>query len=349
LNDLNLEFREFLLDQTGSRSQIETFLTRFDLKLEELEYYVGVFENGTMVAGGGYYKNIIKCVAVDENWRSCGLTSKLISHLYSLLRDQGKNNVFIYTKPYNSEIFQSLGFHPVGKTSEVILLESDHQGLSSYLDGLRQHQHPGVNGSIVMNCNPFTLGHQHLVEQAAARCDWLNIFLVKEERSIFPYSARLDLVRQGTNHLDNLSVHEGSDYIISSATFPTYFLKENSNIVEIQAKLDVDIFSRHIAPALNISRRFAGEEPFDPVTATYNAVMGRELPRLGITFDVIPRLCADGEAISASRVRKLMASGQLGMVRPLVPDTTWQYLTSAAAKPIVDPLTRTIKQEISGT
>ncbi len=45
-----------------------------------------------------------------------------------------------------------------------------------------------------MNANPFTNGHRYLIQQAAAQCDWLHLFLVKEDSSRFPYEDRLDLV-----------------------------------------------------------------------------------------------------------------------------------------------------------
>lgn len=46
----------------------------------------------------------------------------------------------------------------------------------------------------MMNANPFTNGHRYLIQQAAAQCDWLHLFLVKEDSSRFPYEDRLDLV-----------------------------------------------------------------------------------------------------------------------------------------------------------
>ncbi len=88
-----------------------------------------------------------------------------------------------------------------------------------------------------MNANPFTLGHRHLVEQAAAQCDALHLFVVREDASFFPFSARLEMVRAGVAHLPNVVVHEGSQYIISRATFPAYFLKETGKVQQAWSEI----------------------------------------------------------------------------------------------------------------
>ncbi len=77
-----------------------------------------------------------------------------------------------------------------------------------------------------MNANPFTLGHQFLVEKAAKECDWLHLFVVQEEGSEFSFFDRFEMIKAGTRHIDNITIHPGSKYIISRATFPTYFIKD---------------------------------------------------------------------------------------------------------------------------
>ena len=77
-----------------------------------------------------------------------------------------------------------------------------------------------------MNANPFTLGHQYLAEQAAAASSVLHIFLVSEGLSLFPYEARRRLAEEGTKHLDNVILHSTEPYMISNATFPGYFQKD---------------------------------------------------------------------------------------------------------------------------
>ena len=50
--------------------------------------------------------------------------------------------------------------------------------------------------ALVMNANPFTLGHQYPVEKAAAESDILHLFIVSEDQSLVPFSVRKQLVRK---------------------------------------------------------------------------------------------------------------------------------------------------------
>jgi len=321
-----LEIRQLFLSMASCRQQIDTFLARHELRRDTLEYYAGVFLGEEMVAGGGYDKNVIKCIAAEEDMQGMGLSNALISHLRQLIRQQGYSNAFLFTKPRNRKIFESLAFYPVGQADKAILLESDRRGVTRFCEELAKHRKDGRIGAIVMNCNPFTRGHQYLAEYAAKHCDHLHIFVVEEDRSAFPFAARKQLVQQGCAHLSNVTVHSGGPYIISGATFPSYFIKEMSDVVETHAQLDIDIFARHIVPALGIHVRFAGEEPQDGVTRLYNAAMQQLLPQHGVEVCIIPRLQEDGAPISASRVRALIKEGQTQQVEPLVPESTYEYI-----------------------
>ena len=178
-----------------------------------------------------------------------------------------------------------------------------------------------------MNCNPFTLGHRALIEYAAARCQVLHIFVVEEDRSLFPFADRLRLVEAGTADLPGVRVHPSGPYMISAATFPTYFLKKDEPATQVQTRLDITIFAQRIAPALHIQVRFAGQEPLDPATERYNGAMREILPACGIRFEEIPRLALDGQAVSASRVRRLLEEqGVTQQVLDLVPPCTQTYL-----------------------
>lgn len=181
-------------------------------------------------------------------------------------------------------------------------------------------------GSIVMNCNPFTLGHRYLIEQSAAKCERLFIFVVEEDKSIFPFADRIDLVRQGTKDIKNVTVIPSGKFIISSLTFTDYFGKSEMQDRTIDPSMDVELFGRYIAPQLGINIRFAGEEPLDNVTRQYNEAMGRILPRHGVRFEVIPRKESGGQVISASRVRKLLETNDFKSIKKIVPRTTLEYL-----------------------
>lgn len=183
-----------------------------------------------------------------------------------------------------------------------------------------------VIGSVVMNCNPFTLGHRYLVEKALEQCDYLAIFVVQENKSDFPFEDRLRLVDEGVADLKNVAVIPSGRFILSSLTFSEYFNKSELQDREIDTSTDVLVFAQEIAPCLHITKRFAGEEPFDRVTRQYNETMRRTLPEYGIEFVEIPRMQADGNAVSASRVRHLLAEGEFETLKSLVPETTFQYL-----------------------
>jgi [citrate (pro-3S)-lyase] ligase len=190
----------------------------------------------------------------------------------------------------------------------------------------------GEIGAIVMNCNPFTLGHQYLVEYAAERMSHLYVFVVEEDLSIFPFEDRFLLVQQGVEHLGNVTVVPSGQFIISKATFKEYFIKETQQDTVIDASQDLSIFADSIAPALRISTRFVGEEPTDNVTRQYNVAMMAILPQKGIAVKVIPRREQRGEPISASKVRKLLEGADFDGISELVPITTLDYLREYCKK-----------------
>ena len=178
-----------------------------------------------------------------------------------------------------------------------------------------------------MNCNPFTLGHRYLIEQAAKQVERLYVMVVREDCSLFAYTERKAMVEQGVADIENVSVIDGSDYAISRATFPTYFLKRLDDAADTQMLLDLDLFRRHIAPALGATVRFVGTEPTDQLTRRYNQLMHEALKDVRET----DRLEKDGYAVSASRVRKAMEEGDMNTIRQLVPPTTLPYIIAHLA------------------
>lgn len=182
-------------------------------------------------------------------------------------------------------------------------------------------------GSIVMNCNPFTLGHRYLIEQALKECDYLAIFVVQEDKSNFSFEDRLRLVSEGVADLPNVMVIPSGRFIISSLTFSEYFNKSELQEREIDTSNDIIIFAKEIAPCLHITKRFVGEEPLDKVTKQYNESMKKILPEYGIQYIEIPRIKSDDEVISASRVRRLLEQSDFLAIKKLVPESTFKYLT----------------------
>lgn len=184
-----------------------------------------------------------------------------------------------------------------------------------------------LRGVVVMNCNPFTLGHRYLIEQAAKQVERLFVMVVREDCSLFAYAERKAMVEEGVAHLENVTVIDGSEYAISQATFPTYFLKRLDDAADTQMLLDLDLFRRHIAPALGAIVRFVGTEPTDRLTRRYNQLMHEMLADVRET----DRLEKEGNAVSASRVRKAMEQGDMSTIRQLVPPTTLPYIIAHLA------------------
>lgn len=312
------------------RQALAAFLAKHELTFEQdIQTAFGVYdEDDTLVACGCAAGALLKCFAVSPELRGQNTLGLLVSALTQERFAAGLYDLFVITRKKNEELFANCGLYPVVRTPDLVLLENVQNGPASFAAPLRQ---PGDEcsqvGAIVMNCNPFTLGHRALIEYAASRCDVLHVFAVSEDRSFFPTDVRCRLVRKGAADLPNVRVHPSGNYMISSATFPTYFLKKGEDAVRLQSELDITLFAERIAPLLNITKRFAGQEPLDPVTAKYNDAMRGILPEHGIEFCEIPRVTRGGEVISASRVRQLLLDkGVCEEVLALVPQCTRQYL-----------------------
>jgi [citrate (pro-3S)-lyase] ligase len=312
--------------------ELRGFLSQNGLKYDEgAEYSVILREEGRIAASGSLDGRVLKCIAVSPDFQGSGAAAQIITELISEAARRGVYHLFLFTKPENEGLFGSLGFFPISKTGEALLMENKKEGITNFVKALAINAPPGnvVNntaGGVVVNCNPFSKGHRYLIETAAAQCALLHVFVVAENKSAFPADLRLNMVRAGTADLPNVRVHSTGPYLISSATFPGYFLKDSLSPEEVNTELDITIFAEHFAGPLGIGVRFAGAEPFDPVTQKYNRQMAALLPRYNIRFVEIPRLESGGSPISAGRIRKLLQEGNLDAAAELAPETTMEYL-----------------------
>ncbi|WP_070000931.1 [citrate (pro-3S)-lyase] ligase [Cellulosilyticum sp. I15G10I2] len=332
--------RSVLLNYKPEKDEVISFLKRQGLAFEEdIEYTMVLLDKEKIIATGSLNDNVLKCIVVDDRYRNLGLMNKVVTHLIQEAYQNNQTHLFVYTKPANELQFNSLGFYTIEKTEDVLLLENAKDGIVDFIRQLKKEKRQGEKiASIVVNCNPFTKGHRYLIETAAADNDWVHVFVVCEEKSVFPSQIRYELVKEGTRDLKNVSIHKGIDYIISSATFPSYFLKEDQDIVQIHARLDLNIFGLYIAKALEVNSRYIGEEPYCMVTKKYNEEMKKVLPTFGIDVHEIPRKEQGGEAVSASRVRKLLKEDDLAAIKKIVPPTTYNFLISKAALPIINKI-----------
>lgn len=341
---MEFTIKEVDLHNPEERKEIERFLEKLGLQLEEGVEYTLALKNsrGEIVGTGSFEGKVLKCIGVDPDYQEAGLAGKIVSALIEELRNRGRFHYFIFTSPEGAERFKELGFRELAKGEPLfVLLEGGIGGIDDYISYLRENRVENVKDAsgCVVNCNPFTLGHQHLIETAASRSEFVYIIVVEEERSLFPFKVRYKLVREGTKHLKNVKVLKGGDYAVSSATFPSYFLRgrESLEIALSQARLDVSIFAKYIAPALGIRKRFVAEEPYCPVTAQFNKAMKEILPKHGIELIEIPRRRTEkGEIISASTVRDLIRKDAWEDIKRFVPMTTYEFLISEEAKPIIE-------------
>jgi [citrate (pro-3S)-lyase] ligase len=314
-------------------SALQEFLRKAGLDYEpSIEFTANILQDEEIVATGSLDGNILKCIAVSEAHQSEGLTATIITELQKEAFFRNLHHLFLFTKPKNCNLFESLFFYPVAQTDDALLMENKRNGIQDFVASLECPTKVGVIGSIVANCNPFTLGHRYLIETAASQCDWLHVFILSEDRSTFSAETRFELAKRSTEDLPNVTLHHTGDYLISYATFPRYFIQDKSRTTDIQCQLDIEIFKKYFAPALNITRRYIGTEPLSPVTNAYNQQLKHDLPRSGIQVLEIPRLEISGIPISASAVRAALAKNDFAGLKNLVPLPTYQYLLDTYKK-----------------
>lgn len=298
-----------------------------------IDFSVMLCEDDEIIATASLDGNTVKCAAVSPIHRGEGWMAQLMTTIRQEAFQRGADHLMLYTKPANSMLFREFGFHPIVRTDSVLLMENTRHGLDDFLSALeRPASACKTVGCIVANCNPFTLGHRYLIETAARQVDALHVFILSENKGMFSPNVRLSLVKAGCADLKNVFLHFTGSYMVSAATFPIYFIKDKSRAEDIHCEADIRLFGERFVPALNITHRFVGTEPNCSITNAYNARLKSLLPDYGVNVMEIPRRENAGEAISASRVRALLAQGDWKAIEPLVPETTYQYLIRSFAK-----------------
>lgn len=305
-----------------------------------LDYTCGMYDDEmNLIATGSCFGNTLRCMAVSHTHQGEGLMNSIVSHLIEVQFSRGNTHLFLYTKCDSARFFGDLGFYEIARINgQIVFMENKRTGFSSYLNSLEKQKESAPRiAALVMNANPFTLGHQYLVEKAASENDILHLFIVSEDASLVPFSVRKKLVMEGTAHLKNIRYHDSGPYIISNATFPSYFQKDEQAVIESHAMLDLTVFTK-IASALGSNRRYVGEEPTSLVTGIYNQIMSEKLPENGIECVIVPRKENKGAVISASTVRQALKEENWPLLEELVPETTLNYFKSPDARPVIDKI-----------
>lgn len=299
---------------------------------------VGIYEEDRLIATGSIYRNILKCMAVSSEYQGENLLGTLITYLMNEVWDSGFVACYVYTTEKSSASFAYLGFKEIARVNQqLVFLEKAVRGIDDYISEISRYRRAGEASAIVMNANPFTNGHRYLIEQAAQNSNHVYVFVLSEDVSAFPFTIRKQLVEAGTAHLDNVTVLETGNYMVSAQTFPSYFLEEDADVTRVQATLDATIFKEKIASALNITTRYVGEEPFSKATAIYNEALAEVFGET-IGLVVIARKQVADDVISATYVRSELAQGNLESVKLFVPVTTYEFLQSESASAIINKL-----------
>ncbi len=330
--------------------QMDALLEKEGIERDKnLDYSIGLFDdNYDLVATGSCFANTLRCMAVSSEHQGEGLMNQIISHLIEFQYSRGNTSLFLYTKCNTARFFGDLGFYEIARVEgKVVFMENRRTGFSDYLKRLQRETSAFLesrkrtgreNRCRHHECQPIYPGPPLSGRTGClAAVDLLHVFVVSEDASLVPFSVRRQLVAEGCADLSNVVCHETGPYMISNATFPSYFLKDSDTVIRSHAKLDIQVFLR-IAKALSVTDRFVGEEPFSQVTGIYNQVMAEELASAGLNCHVIPRKADEDGAISASEVRCLIRDGNFDALKKKVPACTFRYFTSEAAEPVIQKI-----------
>lgn len=320
-----MNMKQALLDSELAR--VKTFLTLFELEYDpRITETIYLEEDGHIVGTVSRLDNLIECLAVDESYRGENLAGKLISEILNHFRDAKIHHYMVYTKTVYVDLFESMNFHCLAKSDKVAILEGGIGTIEDEIEKIRQKMESKWNepvgsldiGAMVVNCNPITLGHLGLIEYAAERHQKLVVFVVEEDRSMFTFKERISLVYLATLALPNVIVVPSTKYMVSSLTFPGYFLKSMDEKEEQHARLDAILFKQYFMKQLNIKKRYVGTER-DPFMIKYNGILKNALQD---QLEIVPRIQMQGIIISASIVRDLILRNRLDEALLYVPEAT---------------------------
>lgn len=287
----------------------------------DIDLCLVIKNNNKIVACAARKNNVFKMIAVSKEYQSLDYVAKMISELISISHNQGIYHYFIFTKSSYFPHFKNLNFKLLVEFEGVGLLEYGRINFADYYTkyALEANQN---NGVIVMNCNPFTLGHYYLIEASSKLVDNLIVFIVEENRSFFSFEDRIDLVKNGCKDLKNVRIIPSGPYIISAATFPTYFLKSIDEKTYYYTNIDLLLF-KIIMNQMNLNIRFFGDEPNDKLTNMY---LDQARKILHNKIHIFKRISVNNQIISASLVRKYIEEANFEKIRTLVNDYTFKFI-----------------------
>jgi [citrate (pro-3S)-lyase] ligase len=306
--------------------RLERFLATFDLGFDAKDESFYIEEADQIIASLSLDGMIIKGLAIDESYRGMNLAGELVGYAIQVLAGKGLYSYHVFTKSKYVEVFRAMGFRLLADTGKVAFMEGGLDHIESIVTDIRKKFETTFKvdpalvdiGAIVVNCNPMTLGHYQLIEQAAREHDYLIVFVVETDESTFTFKERFSLVYLALKPISNILVVASTSYIVSKSTFPSYFLKTLNEREEEHAKLDAMIFRDYFMPLIPMSTRHVGGET-DPVMVAYNRILKETLKD---RLKAIERFTLEGVVISASLVRKLMFENRIDAALEYVPIAT---------------------------
>lgn len=326
---------DLYLNNPETKNKWQNFLIKLGLtnfssrEIAVIDHTLGLIdEKGNLVGTGSIADNVLKYIAVQNDDALPGARfNQIVTVLQQYLFNQNKYHSFVFTKEKYSASFAHLGFNELAHTASAAFLESGLPDINDFLAKLPQTDDSENQkiAAIVMNANPFTMGHRQLVELASKENDLVYLFVVETDASLFNTQERIQLVKAGTADLNNVLVLSGGDYMVSKSTFPAYFLDSPDDLITTQTEIDALVFKNHIAPALNIKSRYLGTEPFSRTTSFYNQSLAGIL-KPNIKVKVIERFKTGNRVITATRVRQLIKEDNLQEILPLVPSSTMAFI-----------------------
>ncbi len=330
-----MQIKDVLLNE--EKKAVKTFLNHFNLVYEDdIDLTLVLWEEDTLVATVSAAKNIVKCVAIHENFQGKGLLNHLMSTLIKRLNQRGHTHLFLYTQPEHVALFEMLGFKKIVESMNLSFMEMGGN-IETALNELREAHEltKRPKGAVIINANPLTNGHLHLIREAKKHHDHLLVFVVSEDRSFFPFDARFKIIEESLQDVEGITILPTKDYLVSYATFPKYFLKHESTIKKEHALIDVLVFKQYYMKIFNITDRYVGDEPYSPMTNTYNKTMKQYLNG---DLHIIERKSIEDTPISASTVRKLLKHQSVDAVSKYVPKATMRFLQSPQGEAIIEEI-----------
>lgn len=326
---------DLFLNDASTRKKWEQLLSSLglhdfsDREVDVIDHTIGlVDEDGSLVGTGSVAGNVLKYIGVkNEDAEQGARFNKVVSSLMQYLVNEKIFHSFVFTKAKYASSFEHLHFNLLAKTDVAAFLEYGTPDVDEFVEKLPKVKDQANKkvAAIVMNANPFTLGHQHLVKLASEENDLVYVFVVANDVSLFSFSERMKLVKEGTKEFNNVKVVSGGDYMVSPATFPAYFLKTPDDLISVQTTIDASVFKNKIAPGLNITRRYIGKEPFSRTTHYYNVSLAHELGP-DIEVIVVKRLEEENEIVTATKVRQLIKAGNLKEINKFVPESSYEFI-----------------------